>query len=45
MKKAAERLFMSFAFYRVCETIRVLYPTVDKLVANGKKLFVKSQLE
>jgi hypothetical protein len=30
------------ALYRVCETIRVLYPHRDKLVANGKKIFVKS---
>jgi hypothetical protein len=28
------------AFHRVSETIRVLYPNVYKLVANGKKLFV-----
>jgi hypothetical protein len=30
------------ALHRVCETFRVLYPNVDKLVANGKKKFVKS---
>jgi hypothetical protein len=30
------------ALHRVCETFRVLYPNVDKLVANGKKMFVKS---
>jgi hypothetical protein len=28
--------------HRVCETIIVLYSNVDKLVANGKKIFVKS---
>jgi hypothetical protein len=27
--------------HRVCETIHVLYPNVDKLVAYGKKIFVK----
>jgi hypothetical protein len=53
MKKAAEGLSVScpklihvtcvaHALHRVCETIRVLYPNVDKLVANGKKTFVKS---
>ena len=30
------------ALHRVCETIRVLYPNVDKLIANTKKVFVKS---
>jgi hypothetical protein len=30
------------ALHRVCETIGVLYPNVDKLVANRKKIFVKS---
>jgi hypothetical protein len=33
---------LAHALYRVCETIRVLYPHRDKLVANGKKIFVKS---
>jgi hypothetical protein len=53
MKKAAEGLSVSYpklihvtrivhALHRVCGTIRVLYPNVDKLVANGKKIFVKS---
>jgi hypothetical protein len=53
IKKAAERLSVIYtklihvtcvvhALHRVCETIRVLYPNVDKLVANGKKIFVKS---
>jgi hypothetical protein len=53
MKKAAEELSVSYpklihvtrivhALHRVCGTIRVLYPNVDKLVANGKKIFVKS---
>jgi hypothetical protein len=53
MKKAAEGLSVSYpklrhvtrvahALHRVCKTIRVLYPHVDKLVANVKKIFVKS---
>jgi hypothetical protein len=53
MKKAAEGLSASYpelihvprvahALHRVCETIRVLYPNVDKLIANGMKIFVKS---
>jgi hypothetical protein len=29
------------ALQRVCETICVLYPNLDNLVANGKKIFVK----
>jgi hypothetical protein len=48
MKKAAEGLSVSYpklihvtcvahALRRICETIRVLYPNVDKIVANGKK--------
>jgi hypothetical protein len=28
--------------HRVCETIHVLYPNVDNLVANRKKILVKS---
>jgi hypothetical protein len=28
--------------HRISETICALYPNVDKLVANGKKIFVKS---
>jgi hypothetical protein len=28
--------------HRVCETIRMLYPLVDKLVVNGKKIPMKS---
>jgi hypothetical protein len=51
-KEAAERLSVSYpkliyvtcvthALHRVCETIPALYPNVDKLVANGKKIFVK----
>ena len=28
--------------YRVYETIRVLYTNVDKLIANAKKVFLKS---
>jgi hypothetical protein len=53
MKKAAEGLSVGYiklihvtcvahALHSVCETIRVLYPNVDKLVANGEKIFVKS---
>jgi hypothetical protein len=52
MKKAAEGLTVSYpklihvtcvapALHRVCETICVFYPNVDKLVANGKKIFMK----
>ena len=34
---------VAHALHRVCETIRVLYPNVDKLIANAKKkVFVKS---
>jgi hypothetical protein len=33
---------VSYALYRICEIMRVLYPNVDKLVAYGKKIFVKS---
>lgn len=53
MKKAAEALSVSYpnmlhvtcvvhGLHRVCETIRSLYPKVDKLVSNGKKIFVKA---
>jgi hypothetical protein len=53
MKKATEGLSVTYpklihvtcavhALHRVCETICVLYPNVDKSVANGKKIFVKS---
>ena len=53
MKKAVETLCVSFpkmihvtcivhALHRVCETIRSLYRNVNKLVANGKKVFVKA---
>jgi hypothetical protein len=53
MKQAAEGLSVSYpkliqvtclahALHRVCEIISVLYPNVKKLVANGKKIFVKS---
>jgi hypothetical protein len=53
MIKAAEGLSVScpklihvtcvaHALHRVRETIPVLYPNVDKLVANGKNNFVKS---
>jgi hypothetical protein len=33
---------VTHALHRVCETSHVLYPNVDKLVANWKKIFVKS---
>jgi hypothetical protein len=53
MKKAAEGLSVRFlkqihviciahALHKVYETIHVLYTNVDKLVANGNKIFVKS---
>jgi hypothetical protein len=49
MKKTAEgtsvsypKLCVAHDLRRVSETIRMLYPNVDKLVANGKKIFVKS---
>jgi hypothetical protein len=47
LKKAAEGLSVSYpklihALHSVCETIPVLYPNVDKLVANWRKIFVKS---
>jgi hypothetical protein len=32
---------VAYAVHRVFETIHVLYSNVDKLVANGKKIFVK----
>jgi hypothetical protein len=52
VKKAAEGLSVSYpklihitcvahALHRVYEIICVLYPNVDKFVANGKKIFVK----
>ena len=33
---------VAHALHRVCETICVLYPNVDKLIANANKVFVKS---
>lgn len=53
MKKAAEGLSVSFpnmihvtcivhGLHRVCEQVRALYPEVDKLISNGKKVFVKA---
>jgi hypothetical protein len=53
MKKGTEGLSVSYpklihatcvahALHGVCETICVLYANVDKLVANGKKISVKS---
>ena len=53
MIKAGEELSVSYpkmihvtcvahAQHRVIETIRMLYPNVDKLIANARKVFVKS---
>jgi hypothetical protein len=53
MKQAAEGLSESrpklthvtcvaHALHRLCETVRVLYPSADKSVGNGKEIFVKS---
>lgn len=53
MKKAAVGLAVSYpkmihvtcvvhGLHRICEEIRALYPTVDKLISNGKKVFIKS---
>lgn len=53
MKKAAEGLSVSFpnmihvtcivhGLHRVCEQVRSLYPEVDTLISNGKKVFVKA---
>jgi hypothetical protein len=53
MTKAAEALSFScpklppitcaaHPLHRVCEIICMLYPNVDRLVVNGKKIFVKS---
>jgi hypothetical protein len=33
---------VAHALHRACETVRVLYPNVDKSVANGNEIFVKS---
>ena len=55
MKKAAEALCISdpklihvicvaHALHRVCETIQFLYPNMDRLLLNGKKMFVKSPM-
>ncbi|XP_018493939.1 uncharacterized protein LOC100907840 [Galendromus occidentalis] len=53
MKKAGTALEVMFpkmlhftctahALHRVAEEVRLLFPKVDKLVSNGKKLFLKS---
>jgi hypothetical protein len=34
-------LCVAHALHRVCETICVLYPNVEKLVSNRKEIFVK----
>jgi hypothetical protein len=33
------------AMCRVCETIHVLYPNIEKPVANGKGILVKTKLD
>jgi hypothetical protein len=40
--KLTHATFSVHALHRICETIRELCPNVDKLVADGKKTFVKS---
>ena len=53
MKKAGEVLMVTYpnmihvtclchALHRIAEHVRIAYPNVDKLVANGKKIFLKS---
>jgi hypothetical protein len=37
------RIGTAHALHRVCETIRVLYPNVNKLLASGMKISMKSQ--
>jgi hypothetical protein len=34
-------LCVAHPLHWVCETISVLYPNVEKLVSNGKRIFVK----
>jgi len=36
--------FLAHALHRVAEDVRGSYPEVDKLIANGKKIFIKSPL-
>ena len=33
------------ALHRVAEEVRGSYPEVDKLIANGKRIFIKSPFE
>jgi hypothetical protein len=35
---------LAHALHRVAEEVRGSYPEVDKLIANGKKIFIKSLL-
>ena len=53
MKKAAgalKRIFpkmlhitcLAHALHRICEEIRRLFPEVDQIIANGKKIFLKA---
>jgi len=35
---------LAHALHRVAEEVRGSYPEVDKLIANGKKIFIKSPL-
>lgn len=36
------QMYAVHALCRVCETIHVLYPNIDKSVANGKEILVKT---
>jgi hypothetical protein len=36
---------LAHALRRVAEAVRGSYPEVDKLIANGKKIFIKSPLQ
>jgi hypothetical protein len=35
---------LALALHRVAEEVRGSYPEVDQLIANGKKIFIKSPL-
>jgi hypothetical protein len=36
---------LAHALHIVAEEVRVSYPEVDQLIANGKKIFIKSPFE
>jgi hypothetical protein len=36
---------LAHALHRVAEEVRGSYPEVDQLIANGKKIFIKSPLQ